>query len=64
MVKTWLSSTLSQERFSNLTVIKTHKDRTEKLCLADVENEFADCNDDQKRNFGTFKESDFITVSR
>ena len=47
-VKTWLRKTMSQERFSNLILLNTHKDRTDKLCYAEVENEFADRNDNRK----------------
>ena len=38
----------TQERFSNLTVVNTHKDRTYKLCFADVTSEFVDRNDSIK----------------
>ena len=57
-LKTWLRSTMTQTRFSNLTILNTHKQRTDKLCLIDVANEFAALNENQKSNFGTFKESD------
>ena len=48
---------MSQERFSNLTLLNTHKDRTDKLFLDNVENEFADRNDNRKRNFGALKKT-------
>ena len=57
-LKTWLRSTMTQTRFSNLTILNTHKQRTDKLCLIDVANEFAALNENRKSNFGTFKESD------
>ena len=34
-LKTWLRSTMTQTRFSNLTMLNTHKQRTGKLCLID-----------------------------
>ena len=40
------------------TVLNTHKQRTDKLCLIDVANELAALTDNRKNNFGTFKESD------
>ena len=55
--KTWPRSTVTQTRFSNLTILNTHKQRTHKLCLIDVANEFAALNENRKSNFGTFKES-------
>ena len=57
-LKTWLRSTMTQERFSNLTILNSHKERTERLSLVDIANEFADRNDNRKINFGIFKESD------
>ena len=57
-LKTWLRSTMTQTRFSNLAILNTRKQRTEKLCLIDVANEFAALNENRKSNFGTFKESD------
>ena len=52
------NSTMTQTRFSNLTILNTHKQRTDKLCLIDVANEFAALNENRKSNFATFKESD------
>ena len=40
-LKTWLRSMMTQTRFSNLTILNTQKQRTDKLCLIDVANEFA-----------------------
>ena len=52
---TWLRSTMTQERFSNLTILNSHKERTERLSLVDIANEFADHNDNRKRNFGILR---------
>lgn len=57
-LKTWLRSTMTQARFSNLTILNANKQRTDKLCLISVANEFVTCRDKRKRNFGTLKESD------
>ena len=54
-LKTQLRSTMTQTRFSKLTILNTHKQRTDKLCLIDVTNEFAALNENRKSNFGTFK---------
>ena len=58
-LKTWLRSTMTQTRFSNLTIPNTHKQRTDNLCLIDIANEFTALNNNRRKNFGTFKESDF-----
>ena len=52
-------SLTTQTRFSNLSILmNTHKQRTDKLCLVAVANEFVALNDNRKGNFGTFRESD------
>ena len=35
-LKTWLRSTMTQTRFGNLTILNTHKQRTDNLCLIDM----------------------------
>ena len=57
-LKTWLRSSMTQERFSNLTILNSHKDRTDRLSLLDIANEFKEQNGNRKRNFGMFRESD------
>ena len=39
-------------------ILNSHKERTDRLSLLDVANEFTDRNSDRKRNFGIFKVSD------
>ena len=56
-------SLTTQTRFSNLTILNTHKQRTDKLCLVAVANEFVALNDNRKGNFGTFRKSD-LKMSR
>ena len=56
--KTWLGSTMNRERFSNLTVLDIHKERTDRLSTIDITNEFTDCNTISKRKFGTFRVND------
>ena len=53
-------SLTTQTRFSNLTILNTHKQRTDiKLCLVAVANQCVATNDNRKGNFiGTFTESD------
>ena len=57
-LKTWLRSRMNQERFSNLTVLNIHKERTHRLCTIDIANEFTDRNTNRKRNFATFRVND------
>ena len=59
-VFSWLRSRMNQERFSNLTVLNIHKERTDRLSTIDIANEFifSDRNTNRKRNFGTFRVND------
>ena len=50
--------TMTQDGFSNPTILNNHKQRTDKLCLLDVANEFVGRNENRKRNFTIFKETD------
>ena len=52
-LKRWLRSRMNQERFSNLTVLNIHKERTGRLSTIDIASEFPDRNTNRKRNFGT-----------
>ena len=57
-LRTWLRSGMDQERFSNLTVLNIHRERTDRLFTIDITNEFADRNTNRKRNFGIFRVND------
>ena len=51
-LKTWQFATMTQQRFSNLTILNSHKGKTDGLSLVDVANEFTDRNDtEQKEEF-------------
>ena len=42
-LKTWQFATMTQQRFSNLTILNSHKERTDGLSLVDIiANEFTD----------------------
>ena len=59
-VKTWLRANLNQNRFTHLALLNSHETRTDKLRLIDVANEFASVNENRKRNFAIFTETDLI----
>ena len=61
-LKTWFLSTITQERFTNLTILNSYKERTNMTnrpirSLVYLANECFDCNDNRRRNFGIFKEN-------
>ena len=45
-------SLTTQTRFSNLTILNAHEQRTDKLCLVAVTNQFVAPNDNRRGNFG------------
>ena len=59
-LKIWFRSTMKRERFTNLTILNRHEERTNKhtRSLVDLANEFSDRSDNRRRYFGIFKESD------
>ena len=57
-LKTWVRSKMNQERFSNLTVLNIHRERTDRLSTIDIANEFTERNTNRKRNLDTFRVND------
>ena len=60
-IKTYLRSTMSQQRLNHLMLLHVHKSETDALNLVDVANDFIAGNDHRKHVFGTeFKQSDLV----
>ena len=57
-VKSYLRSTMSQERLNHLMVLHIHKDRTDSLNAIDIANDFVSGSDHRQQIFGKFKTSD------
>ena len=53
-IKTYLRSTMKQERLNSLIVLHVHKDLIDALDLSQVANEFVEGNDTRKQRFGKF----------
>ena len=59
-IKTYLRSTMTQQRLNNLMVLHVHKSHTDDLDLVAVANDFIDGSDPRKSFFGSeFKQSDY-----
>ncbi len=54
-LKTYLRSTMTQQRLNNILLLHTNKDLTDELCLAKIAEEFVTVNDRRRGYFGTFK---------
>ena len=57
-VKSYLRSTMSQERLNHLMVLHIHKDRTDSLNAIDIANDFVSGSDHRQQIFSKFKTSD------
>ena len=53
-VKSYLRSTMGQQRLNNLMVLHVHRDRTDSLNLIDVANDFVKDSDQRANVFGNF----------
>ena len=53
-VKTWLRSTMTQQRLNHVMILHIHKDMIDKLDLKRVAQDFTDKNERRKNVFGKF----------
>ena len=53
-VKTYLRATTKEKRLNHLMILHVHKDRTDKIDLVDVANQFVEWNDNRIHIFGKF----------
>ena len=60
-VKTYLRTTMTQERLNNLLVLHIHKDRVDRLNLETVAHEFVSGREGRLRVFGSFCDADTLT---
>ena len=57
-VKTYLRSTMNQDRLNHLMILNVHKTLTDKLNLIDVANQFVEDSEHRLALFGKFKLND------
>ena len=53
-VKTWMRSTMLPTRFNSVSILHFHKDRTDKIDLIKIANEFVQASNNRMRVFGKF----------
>ena len=59
-IKTYLRSTMAQQRLNNLMILHVHKSHIDNLNLVVVANDFIDGSDHRKKFFGSeFKQSEY-----
>ena len=58
-LKTYLRTTMNQDRLNHLMTLHIHKQQCDDLSLIEVANEFVGASSYQRTLFGTFKESNF-----
>ena len=61
--KTWLRTTMTQERLNNCMLLHVHKEKVDNLNIIDIANEFGCTNESRFSTFGKFSEHDFQTHS-
>ena len=59
-LKSYLRSTMTQERLNNILVLHVHNDLTDNLNLTEVANEFVMSSEFRLTLFGKFHETDLI----
>ena len=59
-VKSYLRTTMQQQRLNNLMTLFVHRDETEKVSLIDVANDFVSGNEHRLSYFGKFSEEDLV----
>ena len=59
-LKTWLRSTMTNQRFNSLAILNAYKTFTDKLDLCKIGNNFISKNNERYNLFGRFSEADFI----
>lgn len=57
-VKTYLRATTTNKRLNHIMLMHIHKERTDKIDLIKVANEFVEWKDNRRQIFGTFSPSD------
>ena len=53
-LKTYLRATTKEKRLNHLIILHAHKDRTDKIDLVDVANQFVEWKDNRAHIFGKF----------
>ena len=59
-LKTYMRSTMSDDRLLYLMMLHIHRDKCDEISVLDVANKFVGENDGRRKMFGTFTERDII----
>ena len=63
-IKNWLRSTMSQERLNHSMLLSIYKEKTDEISLKNVANVFCEANEERRRTFGIFCDTDFLLLKR
>ena len=61
-IKSWLRSTMSQERLNHCMLLSVHKEKTDEINLKNVANVFRGAKEDRRHAFGLFYDRDFLQL--
>ena len=61
-IKSWLRSTMSQERLNHCMVLSVHKEKTDEINLKNVANVFRGAKEDRRHTFGFFYDRNLLQL--
>ena len=61
-IKSWLRSTMSQERLNHCMLLSVHKEKTDEINLKNVANVFRGAKEDRRHAFALFYDRDFLQL--
>ena len=62
-IKNWLRSTMSQKRLNHGMLFSIHTKKTDGINLKNVANIFCEANEEKRRTFGVFCDTDFLQLN-
>ena len=61
--KNWLRSTMSLEILSYCMLLSIHKEKADEIMLKNGANVFCEANEERRRTFGIFCDTDFLHLT-
>ena len=62
-IKNWLRSTISQERLNDFMLLSIYNEKTDEISLNNAADIFCKVNEERRRNFGIFCNTDFLHLN-
>ena len=62
-IKNWLRSRMSQERLNHCMLLSIHKEKTGERNIKNVANVFSEANEERRRTFSIFCDTEFLQLN-